>query len=213
MKKIILTIIFSFLFAAPALAHQPRLIWDSSGQINIESPQISKAYYDELKGGTRIYKFNLAEPAEIYLNVLIPDIAGVQKNYSVDVFRDGASYSRLNGENFEWTQFYEEFGGDNYWKGPELKSELAKGEYTLVVSNPGNTGKYVLAVGDIESFPIGESLKTITGLPSLKKDFFNKSPFSAYNNYIGLFMAGIILILAGLITAIVLIVKKIKKRK
>lgn len=213
MKKIIFAIIFSFIFAATALAHQPRLIYDQPGEITIEAPTISKAYYDELNGTPRTYKFSLTEPTEVYLNVLVPDLADSQKNYSFKVMQNGQDLFDVSGQDYTWEQFYEPFGGDNYWKGPEIKNQYEKGDYTVVVSNPENKGKYVLAAGDIESFPLNESVKTLQNLPELKKDYFGKSSLSAFNNYIGLFLGGLILVGAILIVGIILIVKRIRRKK
>jgi len=213
MKKIFLTIIISFLFATPVLAHQPRLIWQNSGEIAIDQPQVSKAYYDELSGAPRTYKLNLFEPAEIYMNVLVPDLPDSRKNFSFKVFQNGEEFLSMNGETFVWEKFYEEFAGDDYWKGPEIKKVFEKGEYSIVVSNPENSGKYVFASGDIESFPFGESVKTITALPELKKYFFEKSPLTAFNNYIGIVLVVLVFLVSGIIALGIFIFRKIKHKK
>jgi len=65
----------------------------------------------------------------------------------------------FNGLEHEWTDYYEEFGGDSYYKGPELRSnpdeeglprgvDMDEGTYTTKVFSPDNEGKYVLVVGE-----------------------------------------------------------------
>ena len=51
--------------------------------------------------------------------------------------------------------FYEPFGGDRDLLGPEYDGEVPAGAYSVVVTSPDNTGKYVLAVGRKEKFPPG----------------------------------------------------------
>ncbi|MEA1963902.1 MAG: hypothetical protein U9O41_02095 [Candidatus Aerophobetes bacterium] len=122
------------------------------------------------------------------------------------------------------TYYYEEFGGDSYYKGPELRSnpdeeglprgvDVSEGEYTIRVFSPNNEGKYVLIVGEKEEFPLEEIIHTLIVLPQLKADFFEKSPLTAYFNLIGLFMAVFVGIIIGIIVVVVVIVRKMKKRR
>jgi hypothetical protein len=67
--------------------------------------------------------------------------------------------------------------------------ENATGTFESVLSRPGNTGKYVLAVGEKESFLLDEMLRTMGILPSLKSDFFGKPAWTAFFNRIGLYLA------------------------
>ena len=64
----------------------------------------------------------------------------------------------LDGENYEWWEWYEPYGKKFYWIGPEYGAEFKStnvykaGEYLIKVFNNDNQGKYVLATGDIEKF-------------------------------------------------------------
>ena len=159
-----------------ASAHQPRIV--ESGQTNVTDPEISKAYYSQLKGEPQFYNIQATEPFDLYVNILAPDIAGQKKDISAIILKDGKEIALLNGIDFKWEKFFEEFGYDNYWKGPEYKSKVEAGNYEIQVSSPKNDSKYSLAIGEIEAFDLKESLNALRLIPQLKKDFFNESPLN-----------------------------------
>ncbi len=86
---------------------------------------------------------------------------------------------------------------------------MSAGLYRIEVFSPSNTGKYVLSIGKEESFTFSETLHTLKSLPVLKKDFFEKSPLTAFFNLIGLFLLIFIILL---IICIYIIIKKIIKK-
>jgi hypothetical protein len=212
MKKTLLFAVV-FLMLSLVMAHQPRVGFEGTldNPIQVEKPEISKAYYGELEGSPEYYKINSDQSFLLYINILAPDIDGARTDFIVEVFQNNEVIFTLDDNN--WGEFYEPFGGDNYLMGPELEEQVNAGTYIIKVSNSDNLGKYSLAVGKIESFPPIEILKTIIALPKLKKDFFGKSPLTAYFNLSGLFL----LILLALLIAIIFItrylIKKYKKRK
>ena len=57
-----------------------------------------------------------------------------------------------------------------------------------------------------------ELIKTYALLPRLKSEFFEKSPFSAYNNIMGIFLGGFILIVLVVVVTAYCGIKFIKKR-
>jgi len=169
-----------------ALAHQPRLV---EGDFTlIENPEVSQAFYGELKGEPDYYQIQAEILIKLYVGILVPDVENIGKDVSVEVSKDDEFYYLLDGVNFEWQAFYEEFAGDDYFEGPELSAggedglpqgvEAEAGKYTLKVFSPDNQGKYVLVVGEKEEFPLNEMLNTLVSLPRLKK-FFDKSPWQA----------------------------------
>lgn len=208
MNKIFLSFIIIVLSLSffPAHAHQPRLVGDQKS-IAVESPEISKAYYGYLKGAPAKYVISSDSPFPLYVNILVPAIKGVTLDFSARVSRDGKLLALLDGTKYEWKKFYEEFGGDDYFMGPEYSKDVPAGNYEIVVYNPGNSGKYVLAIGEKESFTPAETLKTLLLLPRLKL-YFHKSPLTAYFNKIGLFMAPLILILLAMILALIIWVRR-----
>lgn len=182
MKKVqkIITLSFLALFLAPtlALAHQPRLT--ESRITEVPNPEISKAYYAKLLGEPDVYAINSSQPFNLYVNILVPDITGQKKDVSFVIVKDKNTtqpLAVLNGMNFEWKKFYEPFGADTYFMGPEYKTRAEAGTYEIRVSSPNNDSKYSLAIGEAEAFDFKETLNALTIIPKLKKNFFNESPF------------------------------------
>jgi len=232
MKKTkILLFLFIFLglgLAASASAHNPRIVGNQE-TVRVLNPEISQAFYGVLQGAGQWFEINSDKDFTLYVNLLVPKINGVNTKLLFEIYKkengEQNLIANLDGENFSWSEFYEPFGGDTYLKGPEFKAEVLKGDYQIRVTHchadePAGAdeascafSKYVLVVGEKESFPPKEILNAIYLLPTLKKDFFNRSPLTAYFNYSGLFMLGSLIILAGIIFVIVKIIKRIKKRK
>ncbi len=231
-KNILVFILLSFLFLPlAASAHQPRLVYNYSPStkdvpIVINQPDVSQAFYGKLNKKSDFYKINLTDDTELYFNILIPDISHLKylakdaktveaaklSNAPIVKIVNNLTQEELlfGGDNTFTEKFYEEFGGDTYWKGPEIKQNFSKGVYTVEVFSKSGTGKYVLAVGDIESFPPGEAWHAIKSLPDLKKNFFEKSVLSAYWNKIGLFLGGGIIVFLIVIVVLGVIIKKIR---
>ena len=101
------------------LAHQPRLVGNET-QVNVHSPEVSKAYYGELTGKPAIYTINTADFFKLYVNILVPDIKNIDKDVSVEITNNGTLISVLDGLNYKWIEFFEPFGRDNYFKGPNF---------------------------------------------------------------------------------------------
>jgi len=211
MKKFFIFICcIPLVFVNLSSAHQPRVVGGGEEVLEIKNPDISQAFYGELKGVPAHYKITSNEPFSLYLSVLVPDIEGIDKNISVELYkmvaeREIPDKTLLDGESFEWTSFYEPFAGDDYFQGPDWgPEEVEVGEYHINVFNPDNNGRYSLVVGQKEEFPLAEIWNTVLALPSLKKNFFNKSPFSAFFNLTGVFL----LIALVLIIIVILLLRK-----
>jgi len=193
-------------------AHQPRIVQEGTGLIVVEDPEISKAYYGELKGEPTTYTFSSEEEIDIYINLLVPYTETEEHEvFSAELLdSEGKQIALLDGYGHNWTIFYEEFGQDTYWKGPELGedfksiSKIPAGTYYIRVFNEDNTGKYVLAVGDKESFPISEIINAIITVPIIKFVFFGKPEILIFS----------LLLIAGVGVAIYFLVtrRKIKKK-
>lgn len=172
------------LTGAVALAHQPRLV--EKDFTLVENPEVSQAFYGELKGQSDYYQIQVDQPIKLYVGILVPDVENIGKDVSVEISKDDEFYYLLDGANFEWQAYYEEFAGDDYFEGPELSAgeedglpqgvEAEAGTYVLKVFSPDNQGKYVLVVGEKEEFPLNEMINTLVSLLRLKK-FFDKSPW------------------------------------
>jgi len=201
MKKILeelLILIIALFVVAPAIvfAHQPRIT--ESRLTEVTSPEVSKAYYGELIGVPDVYMIEASEAFDLYVNVLVPDIDGQKKDISAVILKDGTELAKLDGINFEWKQFYEPFGADTYWMGPEYKARVEAGAYEIRVSSPGNDSKYSLAIGEIEAFGGKEGFNALTIIPELKRDFFNESPIGFIVSPFGWGLIVIMYLLAGI---------------
>lgn len=212
----IFLILGAVLFILPfaVLAHNPRIV-KSGESVIVQNPEISQAFYGELKGEAQIFEIDSDKDFNLYVGVLIPKLPDSEKKMSAEIYRSFESdlelLTALDGPRYNWTEFYEPFGGDDYWQGPEMRQSVPAGKYVIrVFSEPENKGKYSLAIGEIESFPPKEIWNTFVTLPVLKQYFFNKNPLIMFWNYLGL---GLLIIVIILIIGGYLFRKLIKKIK
>lgn len=172
-------LIFIFFGISDVSAHQPNIV--GGGQVLINDPEISRAFYDELLGAPKTYVIQSDKEFELYLNLLVPKNTNPDGRYSAKVYRAARGrelIGMLDGAKAEWKEFYEPFGGDYYFTGPEFDQKVSAGQYEVEVYSADNRGKYALAVGKIESFTASETAKVFMILPKLKTEFFNDSPFA-----------------------------------
>lgn len=212
MKKLLLVLI---IFASLSLvsAHQPRLVYqqnlNESNFYTIKNPEVSQAFYAELKGSPEYYVINSPTSFNLYVQILSPADFGDQ-DFSVRVIKMNSTIL-LNGEKSTWTKFYEEFAGDTYFQGPEYESPNSQGFYVLKISSSDNLGKYVLVVGKKETFPFKEALNAIVSMPKLKI-YFQKSVFLSFFNIIGLFLLVLLILVTGILLLIIFIVKRLGRK-
>lgn len=216
MKKIVLylIILISLFFSGLVQAHQPRIVYLQQADVNINSPEISQAFYDELKGASKFYFIDSKNDFKLYLNLLVPSHENPSGRYSAKVFLINGSaeeqIAELNGLISDWEEFWEPFGRDWYLKGPELTKNVSAGKYKIEVYSTNNQGKYILAVGDKEAFDILTTLNVYWQLPLLKLTFFKTSVLEFFLTpfgIAGIAILGVILILWALIYYITGVVK------
>jgi len=192
-----LILFFVFLIACISMvaAHQPRLELGSNTSLGtpiiIENPEISQAFYGELNGQPDFYKITSDAPFKFYINLLVPASPGISPDFISAQLLDasGNVLLTIDGKNSTWEPYFEEFGGDYYLKGPEARANLTAGTYYIKIYNSNNQGKYTIAVGEIESFPIDESLKALVTIPILKEQFFGKQVSLLFFQFIGIILA------------------------
>jgi hypothetical protein len=181
--KMLFRKIFLFLCAvfvlvpAIALAHQPRIT--TQAVTIVSDPEVSKAYYGQLMDEPHVYHISASSSFNLYVNVLVPDIAEQKKDVSIAIIKDGNTHIPfvvLDGIPFMWKHFWEEFGRDSYWQGPEYKARVEPGDYTIQVWSSNNDSRYSLAIGETEAFDAKEGWNAIKLIPQIKRDFFNESP-------------------------------------
>jgi hypothetical protein len=193
----LLLVVFIILMASISLvaAHQPRLVMGTNTSLGnpiiIENPEVSQAFYGQLNGQPDFYKITSDAPFKFYIGLLVPTSPGISPDFISAQLLDssGNIILTVDGENSTWEPYFEEFGGDYYLKGPEARANLTAGTYYIKIYNTNNQGKYSVAVGEIESFPIDESLKALITIPLLKEQFFEKQVSTLFFQFIGIILA------------------------
>lgn len=207
MKKIFFISIILFFIAGPVFAHQPRVVKE---EVVITDPEISRAFYSELKGESEKYTIKSDKDFLLYLNLLVPKNTNPDGRYSLYIFdKNGKKIDQLLAESEKWKEFYEEFGRDYYFMGPEYEKKMKAGEYSVEVFSKDNTGKYVLAVGKTESFPFSEIVNAIWLVPQLKMGFFGSSPWGFLLSPFGFIPLAV---LGLVIFVIIILIKKLSKK-
>ena len=145
MKTFLITTLFIlpvFLLPAVTSAHQPRIVTDSPNVVI--DPEVSKAYYGTLRGEPAVYTITADKPFDLYVGVLVPDITGQKKDVSAVIIKDGKELAVLESTGFEWKKFFEPFGHDTYFQGPEYKARAEAGTYEIRVWSSNNDSKLSL---------------------------------------------------------------------
>ena len=188
MKKIctsLIIILLLIIVIKSSEAHQPVLNSDKSNSEEpyiIEKPEVSKAIFAELKGEPHYYRIDSNTKFKFYAGITTPKIdkCPLTQKFSFDVLdSDFELIKKKDGEKFNWWAWYEKHGEKWYWIGPEIGEKFKsnrdynKGTYYIRVFNQNNTGQYVLAVGDIESFPISVIIKMMFTLPAINSAFWD----------------------------------------
>jgi hypothetical protein len=194
LKSIILLFVL-FLSICAVSAHQPRLevgVNSSlSNPIVVQNPEISQAFYGNLKGQPDYYKITSNKTFELFVNILVPQSPGISSDFMSAQVTDssGKTLALLGGNNSDWMPMFEEFGGDYYLQGPTFDQNVSAGTYYIKVFNTNNTGKYSLAIGDIETFPPDESIKALINIPILKEQIFGKPITILFFEFVGIILA------------------------
>ncbi len=197
MRIFVLSIVAQFLFMPLwAFAHMPILV-NAGEPVLITDPERSYAFYDTLEGEARSYRIMADSSWKLYINLLVPRDMNASGRYDAVIVNEstGLIVANLEGRDVAWAPYYEEFGADNYLRGPELRKDMSAGNYTVIVMGPGNVGAYTLAIGERESFTFAEAVDVVALMPTLKRDFFGVSPvtfvLSPYGGIYALFMLGV----------------------
>ena len=208
-KLRIITLVFFLIFVSwplTVLAHQPRIV--ESEKIIVNKPEISKAYYGNLSGKPHTYIISANSAINLYVNILLPFNEGPEKNVLVNIFKNDHFLVSLSPNKEDWKEFFEPFGQSMYWQGPEFKIRADAGKYKILVQSREKKIRYVLAIGEIESFKGIESLKAILVIPMLKRNFFKESAFSYIFSPLGW---GYILLLKTLALLLGWVISKVLK--
>lgn len=163
-------------FAASAFAYQPKLV--EGNDIIVREPEVSKAYFSQPQGKPQVYRINAKAPFDLYVNLLVPDMADQQKDLTVVITKTGHAepVATLEGSQFAWKQSFESRSRNSYWRGPEYQAKAEAGDYEIRVSSPRNDTKYVLVIGKVDIFDLKEAIEEMEIIPTIKREFFDQSP-------------------------------------
>jgi len=161
-------------------AHRPVIIKNESSRENpvlVEEPEISRAFYGALEGEPHFYKIVSDKPFTLYVNILVPDLdpEGVSvpvHDMSFTVLNADTPLFTVDGSSYQWRRFYEKYGRDHYYMGPEFDKKVEAGTYYVSVYNMNNSGRYSLAIGKIEEFNFFSIIGAILKAKSLDRWFF-----------------------------------------
>ncbi|MDB9865457.1 hypothetical protein OAC71_01860 [Candidatus Thioglobus sp.] len=187
MQKI-LTFVALLIFSSYSIAHKPVMNENSSypadAPYEIEEPEISKAIYSTLTGEPHFYRIESETDFNFYAGILAAKIGEctLEEKFSFEVLdSDFHPLYLADGESFEWTPWYEEYGKQWYWNGPEVGKNFLSdrvfkaGTYYIRVFNNSNTGQYIIAVGDIEKFSFTDIVGLIFSMGKIEDEFWDPS--------------------------------------
>ena len=170
--RLALSTILALSLATAAPAHAP-VVNDKEAAYSLEQPYVvddpehSKAIFSELQGAPQFYRITSDAPFRFYAGIMQAKLDGCEmtRTFSFDVYRvANGKLKRIDGRDgsdFDWWPWYEEYGKTWYWVGPEIGADFKgnrtyeAGTYYIKVHNAENTGRYVVAIGDIEQFGVG----------------------------------------------------------
>ncbi len=177
----LVAICFVCLFPVSSYAHAPVMVATPAQNdiIPLEEPDLSKAFYGDMQNYPQMYEFRTTDTIHLHVEVLVPDIHSAQNNVSGIILRvrsDGGvkEVARLRAPEASWKSFFEPWGGDSYRRGQSYDGDIEPGLYRIEVSTPDDIGKYVLVVGQKESFSIFNYFPLIGKISDVKV-FFGKS--------------------------------------
>ena len=221
MKKVVIFLGFflffvgCFFITSSVSAYQPKLTYLQTGDVQINNPEVSQSFYDNLKGKPRDYFIDSNKYFQLSVNISVPEVANRDGKYSVDIFdNNGQKIYSLDGTVFAWKEVYDATTRDYYSKGPELSQQLSAGKYKIEVYSKDNLGEYVLVIGEKEPFDIQSVLNIYWQLPMLKVTFLKTSVVQFFITPFGISGIGVIgaiLILLALINYLVGLVKEVIK--
>ena len=175
--------LFALGFSCPAaFAHIPVVVKTKSSKefpVFVKKPEISYAYYGLLAGHDHYYKIESTKPFLLYLNILVPDFEPksgpvARHDISIEVWKDNLLLFSADGLNSDWRRFYEKYGRDHYYLGPEYEQPVDPGTYIIRVFNSSDSGRYALAVGKKEKFTVFSIFGAFFKAWSLDGWFFKK---------------------------------------
>ena len=175
------------LSAQQVAAHAPVLSIEAKtadAPFLIDNAEHSKAIYAILDGDADYYKIEETQPFDFYVGLTAAKVGDCPLPQTFDFEVLDANMKRIDGRdgsNFEWWPWFEEFGKQWYWVGPEIGENFASttvypaGTYYVRVFNKANSGKYVLAIGDQERFGLGTIINMFGTIRETERIFWDEA--------------------------------------
>jgi hypothetical protein len=183
--KQILSALALLVFITQVYAHKPILnkhsTYPTEAPYEIEDPEISKAIYSTLTGESHYYRIQSDVDFDFYAGILAAKIGecALENKFSFTVL--DAEFNTIHiadGENFDWVPWYEKYGKQWYWNGPEMGENFLSnkvfqaGTYYIKVFNATNTGQYIIAVGDVEKFSFTDVFGLLFSMGDIEDEFW-----------------------------------------
>lgn len=199
-----------------AFAFEAYIISGKKGEVAIREPEVTKYFHDELKGEARRYSFELAEPANIYVNLFVPLGSNARGKYSLRMLSGDKEVAFLDGTTTAWKEWYDARFREHYNRGPSFEGRIEAGSYIIEVFSSENSGKYILQVGNNDRYQLPQLLNFYWQIPVLKLGFF-QTPITEFF-FTAFFLAavailGVLLILILFVRYIVSAVKEAIKHR
>lgn len=174
-------LLLSLFFLAPlASPHNPVIVKTRNSEeqpVVVARPEVSYAYYGLMTGEPHFYLIKADRPFRLYVNILLPDPrpkeeAVLRHDLSFEIRHDGSVLHAASGRDADWRRFYEPFGRDHYYLGPEFETSAPSGAYVIKIFNSTNRGRYALAVGKKERFTLWSLIGAFFKARALDRWFF-----------------------------------------
>jgi len=165
---------FGWLSAQTACAHDPRFSCsprDAQHAVVIPDPQKSWAYYGRLARGQRdVYRVVLRDRLTVPLSASIEKADAVNPGRPRVVVLDSSARAVATVPFDRVQAFYEPFSRISYLTTPNRDLRLSPGTYSITVTMDRATvpQRYVLAVGSLERFTVGEIPYVIGGVHRIR---------------------------------------------
>jgi hypothetical protein len=159
---LVLWIVFGFVSAQTACAHDPRFACSPRGADNpipIRDPAKSWAYYGRLSSGqSGTYAFEVKEPLRVPISLLIEEADAANPARPALQIENGRGADAVQLDLSRSERFHEPFSGIDYLSTPDHTYVLSPGLYRATVAMKGGNGpqRYVFAIGEAEKFGIAE---------------------------------------------------------
>lgn len=165
----------------PARPHNPVIVKTRNSEeqpVVIARPEISYAYYGLMTGAPHFYLIRADRPFRLYVNILVPDLKPKEPtvprhDLSFEIKANGTVLHAASGLHSDWRRFYEPFGRDHYYLGPEFEQSAPAGAFVIKIFNSNNRGRYALAVGKKERFTPWGLIGAFFKARTLDRWFFN----------------------------------------